>query len=86
MRTSPFRLASALIASVFALWVVFATVVMPYLYQVVYSGGLPFLGRFLVRHRVENGVVNPLEAYLNEWSGMSQGWTVSFLGSGCSPL
>jgi len=79
MRTSPFRLASALIGTVFALWVVFATVVMPQLYQSVYNGGLPFLGRFLVRNRVENGVVNPLEGYLQEWSVMSQGWTVSFL-------
>jgi predicted DCC family thiol-disulfide oxidoreductase YuxK len=79
MRTSPFRLASALLGTVFSLWVVFATVVMPHLYQSVYSGGLPFLGRFLVRHRVENGVVHPLESYLYQWSELAQRLTVSLL-------
>ena len=75
---SPFRLALIGAVAVFGAWVLFATVMVPSLITSIYNGStFSFLGNFVMRHRVEDGVVNSLESYLYNWSSLSRQLTVS---------
>jgi hypothetical protein len=79
MRPSPFRLASILVGTVFGLWVAFASLGVPRLIQIAYDGSLPILNHVLVRHRIEGGIVHPLEMYLYDWGSTAREITLSFL-------